>query len=710
MKAFPYIPDYLIESELGEGGMATVYMAIQQKLQRKVAIKILDPALLKQPNLADRFLIEAQTAANLSHPNIISIFDVGQVGKYYYIVMECLDGSLKDLINSSPSRKLPVKESLNIIRKIAPALDYAHGAGIIHRDIKPDNIMFRRDGTPVLVDFGIARAVDSNLHMTTTGMGVGTPHFMSPEQVQSGDLDGRSDFYSLGVVLYLILTGQKPFDADTVLAVALKQIREPVPKLPGPLSPYQPLMDKMMAKDKENRVQNGTELQKLIDEALLLQPQPQPTRAPKYTQSPEFDNPPPSDLDTQLTPTIQPAQPTQPPPDTGPESETLFSPDMESALKEKEEEEDPVSPVITTGDIPLSLDQKEKPRSHASESKLFALPGKRFSIPNKIAVPILVVFMAIIFVYFLLQGIRSGEGGTPGQQAKGPVPAVVTGQSQTAGVTREQPGPTEEESETAPDPEASETRVDSAIKKNRPRATAGSAVSPKPDAAKQPLPGDDETYKNALSRDTEEAYRQYLTDYPGGRHVDQAISKIERLKEGLTLKDLRKAKPKRTHHLRTGHKTLSYDEVESMIKRNGFFDESYNKSGNFRNLFEKQNINGNTVVLDHKTALMWHPGGSSKEVQYRKISKWLKDLNRRGYAGFSDWRLPTLEEAASLLRREKNSKGLYTDPIFSGTQKRIWTGDRFGSKDLWVVRFYTGIVYSSAGSDLHFIRPVRSTK
>lgn len=744
MNAFPYIPDYMIESVLGEGGMATVYMGIQQKLQRKVAIKILDPVLLKQPNVADRFLIEAQTAANLSHPNIISIFDVGQVGKYYYIVMEYLDGSLKDLINSSPSGKLPVKESLNIIKKIAPALDYAHGAGIIHRDIKPDNIMFRRDGTPVLVDFGIARAVDSNLHMTKTGMGVGTPHYMSPEQVQSGDLDGRSDFYSLGVVLYLILTGQKPYDADTILAVALKQIQEPVPKLPDPLSRYQPLLDKMMAKDKENRVQNGTELKKLIDEALLPQPPTQPTQAPKYTQSPEFDHPAPSDLHTQLTPLIQPTQPTQPtqlPPDTGPESETLLSLDIESALKQ---EVDPVPPVITTGELPLPLDQKEKPRSQTSESKLFTIPGKRFSIPNKIAIPILAVFMVIIFVYFLVQGIRSGEGGTPGEQAKDPVPAVVAGQSETAGETREQAGPTEAElNETefqryytlandhyqykryddaksaiiearkfkaTPDLEALEAQVDNAIKKSRPK-TAGKQPLKKTEPEKQPpLLSDEETYRNALSQNTEEAYRQYLNDYPTGRHVNDAISKIEGLQEGLTLKDLRKAKPKRTHILRTGSKTLSYDEVESMIKRNGFFDDSYNKSGNFRSLFEKQNINSNTVVVDHKTALMWHPRGSSKEVQYRKINKWLKELNRRGYAGFSDWRLPTLEEAASLLRREKNSKGLYTDPIFSGSQKRIWTSDRFGSKDYWVVRFYTGIVYVSAGSDLHFIRPVRSTK
>lgn len=778
MNAFPYIPDYMIETVLGEGGMATVYMGVQQKLQRKVAIKILDPVLLKQPNVADRFLIEAQTAANLSHPNIISIFDVGQVGKYYYIVMECLDGSLKDLINSSPSGKLPVKESLNIIRKTAPALDYAHGAGIIHRDIKPDNIMFRRDGTPVLVDFGIARAVDSNLNMTKTGMGVGTPHYMSPEQVQSGPLDGRSDFYSLGVVLYLLLTGKKPYDADTILAVALKHLQEPVPKLPESLSQYQPLLDKMMAKDKENRVQNGRELQKRIDDALQSQPPAAPAQPihPKYTQSPEFTQPPPSELHTQLTPLVQPPppaetppspqpipskytqspeftqpspselhtqvtplvqppqpiQPTQLPPDTGPESAVI-------------EDKDIISPVITTGEIPLAQHPGEKPRAQKPKSKLLSRPDKLFSIPNKIAIPVLIVIMSAIFVYFLLQGIRSSDGDTREQQAKGPVPAVVTEESETARETPGTPEPTEGELneaeferyyslandyyqnkkyddaktaileargfKTTPELDALEAQVDRAVKKKPGKIAAGKPSRKKNVPDKQiPLLSDDETYKKALSQNTAEAYRQYLDQYPTGRHVDQAISKSEQLKEGLTLKDLRKAKPKRTHHLRTAYKTLSYEEVEAMIRRYGFFEDSYNKSGNFRSLFEKQNIKGGPVIVDHKSGLMWHPGGSPKAVQFRKINKWLRDLNRRKYAGFSDWRLPTLEEASSLLRRNKNSKGLYTDPIFSGIQKRIWSGDRFGSKDLWVVRFYSGIVYGYAGSSLHFIRPVRSVK
>lgn len=719
MNAFPYIPDYMIETELGEGGMATVYMGIQQKLQRKVAIKILDPALLKQGNIADRFLIEAQTAANLQHPNIISIFDVGQSGKFYYIVMEYLDGSLKDLIDSSPSGKLPPKESLDIIRKIAPALDYAHGEGIIHRDIKPDNIMFRRDGTPVLVDFGIARAVDSNLNMTKTGMGIGTPHYMSPEQVQCSDLDGRSDFYSLGVVLYVLLTGEKPYDADTILAVALKHLQEPIPKLPESLSYCQPLLDKMMAKNKEDRVQNGTELQKFIDETLKPQPPaqpPQPTETAqpaKYTQSPEFAEPTPSDQHTQLTPLVHPpesTQPTQPsPPDAGPggESETILSLDMESALKEEEET---VSQAITSLEIPLSHDREETPRFSKPKSKLLTMPDRLFSIPNKIAVPILSVFMVIIFVYFLLQGFRSGEDNTAEQQAKTPVPTTVAGQSEAAPETREETGPTEDVIETTPETDAVETRVDPAVKKspkrNIPRKPPRRETEPVKPA---PLLSDDETYRKAAAQNTVEAYRRYLDDYPTGRHVDRAISKMEQLKEGLTLTELRKATSKRTHHLRVVYKTLSHEEVEAMIKRYRFFDDGHNKSGNFRSLFEKQTIKGGTVVVDRKTGLMWHPSGS-KSVKLKKINRWIKSLNRRKYAGFSDWRLPTLEEAASLLRPNKNSKGLYTDSIFTGNQKRIWTGDRFGSKGRWVARLYVGLVAGDNGSGAHSVRPVRSIK
>jgi serine/threonine protein kinase len=249
--------------------MADVYLGVQEKLAREVAIKVLIPSLFRDQQFSLRFIKEAQTAAKLVHPNIITIHDVGQVGESYYIVMEYLEESLNDRIKRVGV--LEPDEALKIVKMIASALDYAHKNGFIHRDIKPDNIMFRPDGTAVLVDFGIARAIDSTTHLTRTGMSIGTPHYMSPEQCKGEKIDGRSDIYSLGVQLYELLTGKVPYKAENTAGIILKHIQEPIPGLPAPLSAYQPLIDKMMAKEREMRVQSGSELINFIDGLVTAQ-------------------------------------------------------------------------------------------------------------------------------------------------------------------------------------------------------------------------------------------------------------------------------------------------------------------------------------------------------------------------------------------------------------------------------------------------------
>ena len=269
MNKLPQIPGYRITRKLGQGGMADVYLGIQEKLAREVAIKVLIPSLFRDQQFSLRFIKEAQTAAKLVHPNIITIHDVGQVGESYYIVMEYLEESLNDRIKRVGV--LEPDEALKIVKMIAAALDYAHKKRFIHRDIKPDNIMFRPDGTAVLVDFGIARAIDSTTHLTRTGMSIGTPHYMSPEQCKGEKIDGRSDIYSLGVQFYELLTGKVPYKAENTAGIILKHIQEPIPTLPAPLSSYQPLIDKMMAKDKEMRVQSGSELINFIDGLVTAQ-------------------------------------------------------------------------------------------------------------------------------------------------------------------------------------------------------------------------------------------------------------------------------------------------------------------------------------------------------------------------------------------------------------------------------------------------------
>lgn len=254
----PKIKGYKIIREAGRGAVAVIYLAIQEKLKRKVAIKVMEePLLRKDEKVLERFLREAETAAGLSHSNIIQIFDTGKENQFYYIVMEYLEESLRERMNREPERKIPPEIALEIVDDIMGALDYVHLQGIYHRDIKPANIMFRKDNTPVLVDFGIARVLDQLI--TADKSILGTTYYMSPEQCRGDDIDGRSDVYSLGVVLFEMLTGERPYEGKTPVIVIPQHIIKPVPRLPKALSLYQPLIDKMMAKDIEERMSSGPE-------------------------------------------------------------------------------------------------------------------------------------------------------------------------------------------------------------------------------------------------------------------------------------------------------------------------------------------------------------------------------------------------------------------------------------------------------------------
>jgi len=257
------IPGYRILRELGRGGMARVYLAVQESMEREVAIKVMLPALsAADSNFSDRFLREARIVAQLSHPNIIAVIDVGVAGPHHYYSMEYhTGGDLKARIHEGIMPKM----ALSIIRQVASALAFAHSKGYVHRDVKPENVIFRRDGTALLTDFGIAKADDGANRMTATGTIMGTPHYMSPEQAQGSELDPRSDLYSLGVMLYEMLTGSVPFTGATALSIGIKHLKEPVPTLPPPLNVYQPLLDRMLAKDPEERFQSGEELLSMID-------------------------------------------------------------------------------------------------------------------------------------------------------------------------------------------------------------------------------------------------------------------------------------------------------------------------------------------------------------------------------------------------------------------------------------------------------------
>ncbi len=255
------IPGYRILSALGRGGMATVYLALQESVQRQIALKVMSPTLIGDSEFGERFLREARIAANLHHPHIVQVHDVGRAGDFHYIAMEYLAGGPALRRDEAP-RGLPF--ALRVVREIALALDFAHRRGVIHRDIKPDNIMLREDGAAVLTDFGIARAADSK-RMTLTGTILGTPHYMAPEQASGSAVDGRADLYALGVVFHELLVGRVPFDADDWVSVGLMHLRAPVPRLPAALAALQPLMDRLLAKSPDDRFATGALLAQAIE-------------------------------------------------------------------------------------------------------------------------------------------------------------------------------------------------------------------------------------------------------------------------------------------------------------------------------------------------------------------------------------------------------------------------------------------------------------
>ncbi|MBT8438479.1 MAG: protein kinase [Gammaproteobacteria bacterium] len=257
------LPGYKIEKEIGKGGMARVYLALHEGLQRQVAIKVMSRHLDEDMDFSERFMREARIVANLNHQHIVTVYDVNVYDGYHYIAMEYLPGGVT--LDTKIKQGITPQEGLETIKQVAAALAYAHSKDIVHRDIKPENIMYREDGSAILTDFGIARSTTATTKMTVTGTVIGTPHYMSPEQAQGKELTLSSDIYSLGVVLYELLTGKVPYEADSTVSVLLKHVSEPVPSLEGELAIYQPVLDCMMAKDKESRYQNCGEIIADID-------------------------------------------------------------------------------------------------------------------------------------------------------------------------------------------------------------------------------------------------------------------------------------------------------------------------------------------------------------------------------------------------------------------------------------------------------------
>lgn len=342
------IGPYEILDEIGRGGMARVYRAYQSSMERFVAIKVIQKSIAADPASLERFVREARLIARLEHPHILPVYDFNGQHEPPYIVMRYLpSGTLKDITSKA---QLPAGEVIHVLRQSAAALDYAHRQGVIHRDIKPSNILIDSDGNAFLTDFGIARMIESSQGLTDTGIAVGTPGYMAPEQGMGLDIDGRSDVYGLAVIAFEVLTGYSPYSAETPMALMVRHISEPIPSIlafnPNLPAAVEEVMMKGLAKQPEDRYGTAMEFVSALNKALGDQVVTQPVqlkelasqtiqevenaratfiqapRTPVTDQSTSLKTPAPSALNDPTrhvvppgaTPPTTPSTPTPPPP------------------------------------------------------------------------------------------------------------------------------------------------------------------------------------------------------------------------------------------------------------------------------------------------------------------------------------------------------------------------------------------------------------
>ena len=371
---------YHILASLGEGGMAAVYKAYDTRLERDVAVKIIRtdmfiPAAL--PQVLKRFEREAKSLAKLSHPNIVSIIDYGDQAGVPYLVMEYLPGgTLKDRLQGQP---LPWQDSIHLLLPIAHALQFSHQQGIIHRDVKPSNILITLSGEPMLSDFGIAKILENegSTALTGTGVGIGTPEYMAPEQ-WIGHTSPQSDLYSLGVVLYEMVTGCKPFTAETPAAILLKQANNPLPRpkqfVPDLPDRVEKILIKALAKKSENRYSSMQEFIIALEAALSGQAKTKPSATPRKKVEAEKSPEPEQEIST-----VQ--------------MQIGDLPTLEARLPEKEKPAEPVFPTSKSVKTRIA-----SPEMLPDE----ALQGEKIKIPPAWTIALILVAMIAFAVWGLL--------------------------------------------------------------------------------------------------------------------------------------------------------------------------------------------------------------------------------------------------------------------------------------------------------------------
>jgi serine/threonine protein kinase len=726
------IARYRILKKLGAGGMGEVYLAEDMELGRKAALKFLPPQYNADPELKARFKREARAAAALNHPHIITIYDIGEHQGKTWMAMEYVDGeSLKDLI---VRQELDVDEALDIAVQICEGLGEAHRAGVVHRDIKPANILLDKNGRVKIADFGLARLEDATA-LTGEGAVMGTPAYMSPEQVRGKKLDGRSDIFSLGVTLYELITRRLPFKGETRNAVFFAILNDE----PEPLARYkrgvpaglQRIMDKVLDKDREARYQHAADLRADLKRERKLLPQPGQSSTKFVAPKPPANKPVP-----------EKKRPMAPPPPTAARSsrrvwllagialalvvlvwlvyknmdwgQPLVDPPLLSitttpanATVLLDGNAIGATPIISyranTGKVALRI---WKTNYFTIDTAVVLAKGRETKLSFRLQPAFARVTLRIDPAD--AEVILDGKSYAAAQREKLPLDIGL----HRLNLSREGYIPKQIEFRVAA---ARDTTVRFALDRNLVAEYGVIRVEPGLDGRLFIGEKFEENIAAGEVRIYNRPVGSYKVEVKGAReNVSQTVSVVKGKTVTVVLQPKPAPKPvepkiTRAPVLRSSPRNeLSVDEVKSMLAAKGFFDNSWNKTASgFANDYALRTIGGEQVVVDNATGLMWQRGGSSNYMTYADAEKFINQLNTNRFADFSDWRLPTLEEAMSLMEPSELNAGLYIDPKFDKTQRYIWTTDKQSAGVAWVAFFDVGVCDVPRCCDLR-LRPCRA--
>jgi len=739
---------YRILQKLGEGGMGEVYLAEDTALGRKAALKFLPADYMAEAELQNRFRREARAAAALNHPNIITIYDVGEHQKRAWIAMEYVDGeSLRDLI---AEQELSIGEVIDIAIQICEGLSEAHQRGIVHRDLKPANILLDKKGRVKIADFGLAR-LDEATTLTGEGVVMGTPAYMSPEQVKGKKLDSRTDIFSLGVLLYELITRRLPFAGETRNALYYNIVNEE----PEPLARYkrgvpaglQSLMDGALEKNRDARLQNvEILLAGLKREKKLLSSTAPPMAKPLKGEPPKREPPPP--LKGEPKPPRE-----EPKLDLG-----LRTPDL---VLKPAARRSPLQKTLAGAGVLLLV---------MFAAYLWSLRKDNTANPADFALLSITTTPANATV--LIDGNPIGATPLKEYRAKSgrvmlnvqkppdyfPFDTTLTLVKGGAAQLTFKLKPAQARVTIQISPAGAEVILDgkslAVAKREKLPLSIGMHSLNLSREGYQPL----QTQFRVTPRDTTLRYSllpiptdeygtiQVRSDLAGkisiGGKITDNIAAGEAKKYDLAVGryqvDLRSAtgyftknatvakgatatvkfeapspppeiKPTRRYTLRsTPRNDFSEADEQKMLEKWGFFEIYDNKAGSgLANDYEPRTIAGDEIIVDKATGLMWQKSGSPNSMVYAEAEKYIRTLNAQRFAGYNDWRLPTLEEAMSLMEPKKSGE-LYIDPVFDRKQYWIWTADKESAGRAWCVGFhYGGCLHYVIGGH-YFVRAVRS--